>query len=80
MEKGIYVKNKNKELSNDFLVRKIMLGFRINIDNIYLFYQMLIKFNDILFGDLFVYCLVNIFMLLYDYLGYGLTLLGQNIC
>ena len=80
LEKGIYVKNNNKELSNDFLVRKIMLGFRINIDNIYLFYQMLIKFNDILFGDLFVYCLVNIFMLLYDYLGYGLTLLGQNIC
>ena len=80
LEKGIYVKNNNKELSNDFLVRKIMLGFRINIDNIYLFYQMLIKFNDILFADLFVYCLVNIFILLFDYLGYGLTLLGQNIC
>ena len=77
LEKGIYDKDFSRNYSCDFLVRKIMLGFRINLDVIFLFYQMLIKFNDRLFVDLFTYCLLNISLYLFDFLGFGLTKLGM---
>ena len=70
LEKGIYDKYNKNEYSNNFLIRKIMLGIRIDFDIIYLFYQMLININDNIFIDLYTYIFVNILLLLFDYIGY----------
>ena len=79
LEKGIHNKD-NNEFSMNFIVRKILLSLRIDLDIIYLFYQMLINVNDKLFIDLFVYFFVNISLLLLDYVGFGLTVLGMKLC
>ena len=76
MEKGIYDKEYSGKYSWKFLVRKIMLGLRINMDIIYLFYQMIINVNDRLFADLFIYSFVNIGFYLLDFIGFGFTKLG----
>ena len=80
LEKGIYDKYNNQQYSLDFLIRKIMLAFRINLDLIYFFYEMLVEVNDTIFFDLFVYCIVNISLYLLDYIGFGFTKLGMLIC
>ena len=76
LEKGIYDKEYSGKYSWQFLVRKIMLGLRINMDIIYFFYQMLINVNDRLFADLFIYSFVNIGLYLLDFIGFGFTKLG----
>ena len=80
LEKGIY-DNKNKnEYSMIFLVRKILVGIRIDLDIIFFFYQMLININDKIYVECIVYYFVNTGFLLIDYLGYGFTKLGKRIC
>ena len=80
LEKGIYDKYNNQQYSLDFLIRKIILAFRINLDLIYFFYIMLVEVNDQIFIDLFVYCIANISLFLLDYIGFGFTKLGMKIC
>lgn len=80
LEKGIYDKYNNQQYSLDFLIRKIMLAFRINLDLIYFFYEMLIQVNNKIFTDLLVYCVVNMSLFLLDYIGFGFTILGMKIC
>ena len=79
MDKGFYDKNYNG-FSMNFLIRKILLSLRIDMDIIFYFYEMLINVNDKLFIDLFIYFFVNISLLILDYLGFGLTLLGMKLC
>ena len=73
LEKGIYDKNNSQQYSLDFSVRKIMLGLRMDLELLYLFYQMLINVNDKIFIDLFVYCFLNCSLLLLDYIGYEIA-------
>ena len=73
LEKGIYDKNNNQQFSMGFSVRKVMLGLRIDIELIYLFYQMLINVNDKIFINLFIYCFLNCSLLLLDYIGYEIA-------
>ena len=80
LEKGIYDKYNNQQYSLDFLIRKIILAFRINLDLIYFFYIMLVEVNDQIFIDLFVYCIANISLFVLDYIGFGFTKLGMKIC
>ena len=70
LEKGIYDKNNNHQYSLNFSVRKIVLGLRIDLELIYLFYQMLINVNNKIFIDLFIYCFINFSLLLLDYIVY----------
>ena len=79
LDKGFYDKNYNG-FSMNFLIRKILLSLRIDMDIIFYFYEMLINVNDKLFIDLFIYFFVNISLLILDYLGFGLTLLGMKLC
>lgn len=80
LEKGIYDKDNKNQFSMDFLVRKILLSLRIDLDILYIFYQMLINVNDRLFANLFIYSLVNFTLFLFDYLGFAFTKLGSIIC
>ena len=80
LEKGIYNKDNKKEFSMDFLVRKILLSLRIDLDILYIFYQMMINVNDNLFASLFIYSFVNFSLFLFDYLGFAFTKLGSIIC
>jgi hypothetical protein len=80
LEKSIYDNNNKGEYSKDFLLRKILLGIRIGMDMIYIFYQILINVNDKLFVQLFIYSFVNISLFLMDYLGFAFTKLGRLIC
>ncbi len=78
LEKRIY--DKNGEFAKDFLVRKLLLGIRIGMDMIYIFYEILINVNDKIFVELIIYSFVNISLYLLDYLGYAFTTLGKMIC
>ena len=74
LDKGIYEKNdNNKNYSLDFLVRKILLGLRMDLDIIYLFFQMLININDKLFTELYIYFYINVSLFILDYLGFLFT-------
>ena len=54
LEKGIYERNgKTKDFSLNFILRKILLNIRIDIDILFAFYQMLININDKLLIELF---------------------------
>ena len=70
LEKEIYDKYNNQQYTLDFLVRKILLGLRIDLEIIYFLYQILININDKNFVDLSIYCFLNISLLLFDYIGY----------
>ena len=80
LEKSIYDKYNKNEYSMHFLVRKVLLGLRIDLDIIFFFYQMLININDKIFVDCFIYIFVNLGLFIFDYLGYGFTNLGKKIC
>ena len=63
-KKKIY--DKNGEFAKDFLVRKLLLGIRIGMDMIYIFYEILINVNDKIFVELIIYSFVNISLFLLD--------------
>mgnify|MGYP002624344523 CR=1 FL=1 len=81
LTKNFYDKNgNNKDYSLDFLVRKLILGLRIDLDILYIFYQMLININDRLFVDLYIYFFVNASLFILDYIGFWLNKLSKKIC
>jgi hypothetical protein len=81
LEKNFYDKNgNNKDFSLDFILRKLILGFRIDLDILYIFYQMLININDRLFVDLYIYFFVNASLFFLDYLGFWINKLSKKIC
>ena len=81
LEKNIYDKfGSNKNYSLDFILRKLLLGLRIDLDILYIFYQMLININDRLFIDLYVYFFVNASLFVLDYVGFWINKLSKKIC
>lgn len=81
LEKNFYDKNgNNKDYSLDFILRKLILGLRIDLDILYIFYQMLININDRLFVDLYIYFFVNASLFVLDYVGFWINKLSKKIC
>ena len=81
LEKNFYDKNgNNKDYSLDFILRKLILGLRIDLDILYIFYQMFINKNDRLFVDLYIYFFVNASLFFLDYLGFWINKLSKKIC
>ena len=81
LENNVYDKGKNKkDFSLDFFVRKLILGLRIDLDILYVFYQTLININDRLFIDLYTYSFVNISLFILDYFGFLIYKISQIIC
>ena len=81
LENNVYDKVKNKkDFSLDFFVRKLILGLRIDLDILYVFYQTLININDRLFIDLYTYSFVNISLFILDYFGFLIYKISQKIC
>jgi len=81
LENNVYDKDKNKKnFSLDFFVRKLILGLRIDLDILYVFYQTLININDRLFIDLYTYSFVNISLFILDYFGFLIYKISQKIC
>ena len=81
LEKNFYDKNgNNKDYSLDFILRKLILGLRIDLDILYIFYQMLININDRLFVDLYIYFYVNASLFVLDYVGFWINKLSKKIC
>ena len=77
LKKGIYEEwENNNNYSLNFIIRKILLNFRIDMDIIYIFYEMLINKNNEIFIELLIYSMVNISLFIFDYIGFGLTKLG----
>ena len=80
LEKEIYDKNEIiQSFSLDFIIRKILLNIRIDIDIIFLFYQILININDTFFVDLLMHFCVNFSLFIFGYIGFGLTILFRKI-
>ena len=81
LEKNFYDKNgNNKDYSLGFILRKLILGLRIDLDILYIFYQMLININDRLFIDLYIYFFVNASLFVLDYIGFWINKLSKKIC
>ena len=79
LEKQIYDKNHIGQFELHFSIHKILLGLRINLDIIYFFYQMLININDSMFIELFIYCFINLLLLLMDYIGFIIRIISSLI-
>lgn len=80
LDKGIYERNGNiKDFSLNFTLRKILLNIRLDIDILFVFYQMLIKLNDKLLIELFIYFMINFSLFIIDFIGFGLILLNRKI-
>jgi len=80
LENNFYDKTENKkDFSLDFILRKLILGLRIDLDILYIFYQMLININDRLFIDLYIYFFVNISLFILDYFGFWIGIIFKII-
>ena len=80
LDKGIYERNGNiKDFSLNFTLRKILLNIRLDIDILLVFYQMLIKINDKLLIELFIYFMINFSLFIFDYIGFALIKLNMKI-
>ena len=81
LENNVYDKVMNKkDFSLDFFMRKLILGLRIDLDILYVFYQTLININDRLFIDLYTYSFVNISLFILDYFGFLIYKINKKIC
>ncbi len=80
LDKGIYERNGNiKDFSLNFTLRKILLNIRLDIDILLVFYQMLIKVNDKLLIELFIYFMINFSLFIFDFIGFCLIILNRKI-